>query len=296
MTLPNFIIAGTARSGTTSLYYYLKQHPEISFPEKKEPKYFSSTGIHFPHNGPGDDTVDNAVVKYIDEYKKLFNGLPDVKRIGEASSDYLYYHKVTAPEIKKDCGDIPIIIVLRNPVDRAYSAYNNLLRDNREYLSFREASEDEEQRLKKNWDWMWAYKRGGLYAEQVQTYMETFSSVMVILFDELTQDTQNTLARIYKFLGVEESFQADTSARYSYSGKARNPVVAFLSRRDNKLAFGIRRLIMSIVPRKLLEKIAGKTLHKQQMLDSDQEYLNKYFSNDILKLEKILKIDLSKWK
>ena len=56
--LPNFVIAGATRSGTTSLYYYLKQHPEISFPSLKEPRYFSSTKLDLPQNGPGVATVD----------------------------------------------------------------------------------------------------------------------------------------------------------------------------------------------------------------------------------------------
>ena len=71
--LPNFLIIGAAKCGTTALYYYLNQHPEISFPKLKEPKFFSSTGETFPHNGVGDMSVDKYAVKSFEKYQKLFS-------------------------------------------------------------------------------------------------------------------------------------------------------------------------------------------------------------------------------
>jgi hypothetical protein len=169
------MIVGSARCGTTSLYYYLKQHPEIGFPEKKEPKFFS-----LPHCGPGDGSVDEARVMNRTEYESLFQGMAGCKRVGDASSDYLYFHHYTAQAIRDTVGDIPILILLRDPVERAFSAYNNMLRDQREKLPFGEALKAEEERLAENWDWMWAYKSGGLYAAQVKTFQSTFSRVKVI--------------------------------------------------------------------------------------------------------------------
>ena len=67
--LPNFLIIGAAKCGTTALYYYLKQHPEISFPKLKEPKFFSSNGETFPHNGVGDVSVDKYAVKSLSNTK-----------------------------------------------------------------------------------------------------------------------------------------------------------------------------------------------------------------------------------
>ena len=113
MSLPNFVIAGAARCGTTSLYYYLKQHPDIGFPNKKEPKYFSSIGKIFPHNGPGDHTVDRMVIRDFEAYQRLFQGVSN-KRVGEASSDYLYHHCHSAAEMRSVLGDVPIILSLRN--------------------------------------------------------------------------------------------------------------------------------------------------------------------------------------
>ena len=73
--LPNFLIIGASKCGTTALYYYLKQHPEISFSELKEPKYFSSINEQFPHNGVGDISVDKYAIRSFEEYKSLFSNV-----------------------------------------------------------------------------------------------------------------------------------------------------------------------------------------------------------------------------
>lgn len=296
MTLPNFVIAGTARSGTTSLYYYLKQHSDIGFPKQKEPKFFSSLGLTFPHAGPGDQNVDRLMVRDFDSYQKLFDGLEGKARIGEASSDYLFHHKHSAAEMRRVLGDVPIILCLRNPVDRAYSAYQNLVRDQRETLSFVDALVAEEQRLGNNWDWMWAYKHGGLYADQVATFSRTFSSVKVVLFEDLEKDPPKVVRELFDFLGVARDVPVDTGTRYSHSGKARNRLVAFLSNRDNALAFTLRRVALKLVPRSVLERIASRSLEKEDMDADTRAVLRCYFHDDIARLEVLLGRSLGVWK
>jgi hypothetical protein len=296
LTLPNFIIAGTARSATTSLYYYLKQHPQISFPAIKEPKYFSSLGQTYPHRGPGDDTVDALVVRDFASYERLFDGLEKYPRIGEASSDYLYFHAHTAEAIMRTLGDIPIILCLRNPTERAYSAYTNMLRDGRETLSFPEALRDEPRRLTDNWDWMWAYRRGSLYADHVRMFKDRFSRVKVVLFEDLESDPQLVLQDLYGFLEVDQDFVADVQTRYSHSGQARNPLVAFLARRDNPVVYSLRRVVFHIVPRSILEHAAGRFFRKDGMGENERRSLVEYFINDVEQLERILDRDLSSWK
>lgn len=296
MTLPNFIIAGTARSGTTSLYYYLKQHPQIGFPDKKEPKFFSSQSLTFPHNGIGDHTVDNAVVSDFDSYLKLFQGLDSFKRVGDASSDSLYYHKFTAPEIRRVLGDVPIIICLRNPADRAVSAYNNMLRDQRETLDFGSALKAEEDRINNNWDWMWAYKAGGLYAEQVKTFQRTFSKVKVVLFEELLQDPNQVLCDLFNFLGVDSEVKVDTSFRYGNSGRPKNKIIGLLTNRESLLAYKIRSYVIKLFPRKVLERMASHSLKKETIIGSIMDELRDYFKEDIIALEKVIDRDLGLWK
>lgn len=296
MALPNFVIAGTARSGTTSLYYYLKQHPDIGFPQQKEPKYFSSLGLTFPHAGPGDQNVDKLMVRDFDSYQELFDGLEGKARLGEASSDYLYHHAHSAAEMRRVLGDVQIILCLRNPVDRAYSAYQNLIRDQRETLSFAEALAAEDGRMAANWDWMWAYKNAGLYANQVATFLRTFSSVKVVLFEDLEKDPQGVVRELFGFLGVAQDVPVDTATRYSHSGKAKNRLIAFLSNRDNALAFALRRIALKLVPRAVLERIASRSLEKAEMDPAVRGELRRYFRDDVTRLESLLARSLAVWK
>jgi hypothetical protein len=296
MTLPNFVIAGAARCGTTSLYYYLRQHPDIGFPKQKEPKYFSSLGMIFPHTGPGDQNVDRLVVRDFDSYQKLFAGLDSFKRIGEASSDYLYHHRTSAAEIRRVLGDIPIILCLRNPVDRAFSAYGNLVRDQRETLDFESALGAEERRLADNWDWMWAYRDGGMYAEQVESFVRTFSRVKVILFEDLKQDPQAVVNELFVFLGVNADHAVDTGTKYSHSGKAKNRLIAFLSNRDNAFAFFLRRMALKLIPRAFLEKVASRSLEKDEMKPETRRMLSEAFHADVVRLEAVLGRSLEVWK
>lgn len=293
---PNFIIAGVARCGTTSLYHYMKQHPQIGFPTQKEPKYFSSIHLEFPHRGIGDDTVDSIVVKNRDDYLELFQKLDGFKAIGEASSDYLYFHNDTVDAIKKELGDIPIIFSLRNPVERAYSAYNNLVRDGRETLEFMEALNAEEERLADNWDWMWAYKAGGLYADAIEHFQREFTNVKVVLFDDLEDNPDKVLKEIFEFLKVDPTVTVNHETKYSHSGKPKNAFVAMLTDRNNKVAYALRRGIMSLVPRSFLEKIASKLLKKEEQPEDATKYLQDFFNSDIGKLETLIGRDLSHWK
>ncbi len=180
--LPNFLIVGAAKSGTTALYHYLSQHPEIYMSPLKEPKFITSNFLKFPFQGPGDNEVEKMIVKSFDRYCDLFKGVKNEKAIGEASADNLYYYEQAIFYIKKYIGNPKIIIILRNPIERAYSAYLHLVRDERETLSFKEALAEEEKRRKQNWEFIWFYKNVGFYFNQVKAYLENFTQVKVYFY------------------------------------------------------------------------------------------------------------------
>lgn len=293
---PNFLIVGAAKAGTTALYYYLKQHKDIGFPNLKEPKYFSSYNLKFPHNGVGDASVDKYAIRDWEEYLELFKGLKGHKRIGEASPDYLFYHKQTAPLIKEKLGDIPIIIILRNPIKRAFSAYMYSKRDSRELLSFREAVDAEECRLKENWDFIWGYKKGGLYFEQLKTFLTIFTNVKIIFQEELKTDTNKVLKDVHSFLGVDDKFVTETSVKHNESGLPNNFISKFLLSRNNIISTTIRVGLKVMIPRRILEKVASRSLKKAVILEEDITYLKPYFYNDICNLERLINKDLSSWK
>jgi len=293
--LPNFLIVGASKSGTTALYYYLKQHPEISFPNLKEPKYFSSINEKFPHKGIGDTSVDKYVVKSFNEYCTLFDNIENI-RVGEASPDTIYYHEKTSERIKETLGDIPIVIILREPVKRAFSAYMYLKRDSREKLSFIDGLKEEEKRLSDNWDFIWGYKRCGPYHDQVKTFMDKFTNVKIVLQEELKNQTTTILEDIYSFLNVDVTFKTDVSINYNESGIPNNWISKFLLSRNNIVSTVIREIMKKVIPRNLLEKVASKSLDKSVISDKEIEYLNPYFYDDICMLEKLINKDLSSWK
>ena len=294
--IPNFIIVGVARCGTTSLYHYLNQHPEISLSKIKEPKYFSSIDLALPQKGVGDHTVHKRIIKDEKKYDKLYAEFHHHKCVGDASSDCFYYHENVIPRIKEKLGDVKIIVCLRNPVQRAYSAYSNLVRDSRETLSFREALYNEGDRISKNWDWMWHYKKGSLYADALSHYQKEFSNIEVVFFEDLTTNVDKVLQRLFSFLEVDKEIKIDVNSQYSYSGKPKNAIFAKLTNRNNFIIFWVRELALKTIPRKYLEKIALLLFKKEEIDKVVKIELKQFFKEDIEKLEKLTMKNLSSWK
>lgn len=292
---PNFLIVGVARCGTTSLFHYLKQHPEIGMSKIKEPKYFSSIDLNLPQNGVGDGTVFSKIVTSEMNYHKLFKGLENLKALGEASSDCFYYHKMVIPRIKEKLGDVKIIVCLRNPIERAFSAYNNLVRDSREYLSFSDGLSEEQNRIVNNWDWMWHYKNGGLYAEALEHYQKEFTNVKVVFFEDLESKPQKVLTDLCEFLDVNPNFSIDYSTRYSHSGKPKSKIVSLLTSRKNPFIFYLREISLKLIPRKYLENIAASMFEKDSLDVELEGELKSFFSEDIKELEVLTGRDLTNW-
>ena len=120
--MPNFLIIGAPKSGTTSLYQYLKQHPQIYLPDKKEPHFFSFEGRTQGFNGPGQADFMKKRITKIEDYIKLFENVNDELAIGEASTSYLYIPEAVE-RIKKYVPEVKIITIIRHPAERAFSDY-----------------------------------------------------------------------------------------------------------------------------------------------------------------------------
>ena len=127
MNKPVFFIVGVAKVGPTSLVGYLGQHPDVLFPKITEPKYFSLDENIFPPHARGSTLADSRLVKSMAEYAAPFTQGVRCTARGEPSVDYLFFY--VAEEIRKDIRDANIILVLRNPVDRAHLAYMHYVRD-----------------------------------------------------------------------------------------------------------------------------------------------------------------------
>lgn len=132
MTLPNFLIIGAAKAGTTSLYHYLAQHPQIYMSPIKEPNFFALEERCVDFRGPGDHLyIKQFSVTELERYRSLFQGVTHEQAVGEASPLYLY-SPVAPARSHRYVPEMKLIAILRHPVDRAYSAFLHLLRDERE--------------------------------------------------------------------------------------------------------------------------------------------------------------------
>ncbi|MGP1383516.1 MAG: sulfotransferase domain-containing protein [Thainema sp.] len=293
MALPNFLIIGTAKGGTTSLYYYLNQHPQIFMSPVKEPRFFALEGEDLNFCSPDELFTENSVVTF-SEYCNLFSGVTNELAIGEASPLYLYSHKAPA-RIKHYIPDVKLIAIIRDPVERAYASYMHYVREGYEKLSFSEALAEEEKRIHENWVYMWYYKRCGYYYEQVKRYLETFESsqVKILLYDDLKRDTLSVLKEIYDFIGVDNSFVPDLSV-LNASGVPKFRFLYNLLDRGNPL-----RGMLKILPQDLRRSVANPlrkwNLDKPPMPVEAKDDLRQLYQDDILKLQDLIQRDLSAW-
>ncbi|EPZ44556.1 hypothetical protein N007_10785 [Alicyclobacillus acidoterrestris ATCC 49025] len=153
--LPNFLVIGAAKAGTTALYRYLSQHPEVFMPSIKEPNYFALANREVRFQGPGDDRTNRSSITRFADYQALFDEADGYQAVGEASPMYLYTADA-ANRIHDLIPNVKLIVILRDPVERAHSAYLHLRRDEREPLAnFADAIAAEEERIAKHWAPMW---------------------------------------------------------------------------------------------------------------------------------------------
>ena len=206
MSMPNFLIIGAEKSGTTSLYHYLRQHPDIFMCRPKELYFFAYEGERPDHRGPGDLTFDRNIVTRLEDYLAHFDSVANEKAIGEACPQYLYVPKA-AERIRHHLPDARLVVVLRSPAERAHSIYMHAKREGRETTAnFAEALEQEDARLRAGWESSWGYRRNGFYCEQVARYDRLFdrSRLRIYLFEDLRDDPVLLVQDICRFLGVHQ--------------------------------------------------------------------------------------------
>jgi hypothetical protein len=296
--LPNFLIVGAAKSGTSSLHNYLNQHPEVFMPsynsegmKVKEPRFLIKDLVkHRLHNG----------VWTWEEYKSLFNDVIDEKAIGESTVLYLYYYKDAIKNIKEKLGnDVKIIIMLRNPTDRAYSAFQHVSRGFKEQNSFEESLEMEDGRLERegNLTPMVMYKDMGLYHEMVKSYQESFSNVHVIIYDDFRDNTENEMKKTYQFLGISDNTNIDYVTRHNVGGKRwKNDKVKHLFMKENPIKSVIKRIIPRRLRKGLRNNLVTASTNKVLLMkDQTRIMLNDFFREDVRKLSDLLNRDLTHW-
>ena len=206
MTLPDFLVAGVPKAGTTALHVALSRHPDLYLSPVKEPKFFLTAGPPPTRGGPGDALTYREHVWRREEYEKLFDGAPPHARKGESTPLYLYDPDAMR-RVSKLIPDVKIIVVLRDPVERAHSNWTHLWSAGLEPESdFLRACAEEGRRVAQGWASFWHYTGLGMYGRQLQHAFELFArdQVLVLRYRTLVDEPARTLARICGFLGVAD--------------------------------------------------------------------------------------------
>lgn len=301
MTMPNFLIIGSPKSATTSLYEYLNQHPEIYMSPNKEPHFFAFEGKQPDFVGPGDVDawINRSSIVTLSEYQQQFDSVSTEKAIGEASTMYLYIPE-TPTRIKSYLPNVKMIAILRHPVDRAYSHFLHLRREGREWLTdFSQALAAEEERMQNHWSPVWHYKNVGLYSQQIARYYENFDpkNIKIYLYDDWLKDSKGIFKEILTFLEVNNEYVPDMSVRYNpASFVLKNKAWHEFLTKSNP----IKTLLKQVIPAKIRQPMAAKAYRKnmgntEKISSIQRQELIGFFRDDIQKLAKILNRDLSKW-
>lgn len=288
--LPNFLIIGAARCGTTSSYAWLHQHPQIFLPKKKEPTYFANGyGLHDPV-----------------AYERLFNGAQGKVAVGEASTAYL-----SAPEspawIHRELGRPRLIVVLRNPIDRAFSLYKWMVMSGLEWLpTFNQGLEAEAWRTADHYfRWKcpehfynYLYYSSGLYHDQIARYYDTFGreALRVLLFEDLSAQPAAVFRELCEFLGVEPNVSVDLSSRNASSWPWSVTLQYAVRRLRQAQRFHprLQRLASRDILRRLMRYNLG--LGKPPKLDPQlRERLKIAYRPDVIRLAELLGRDLAHW-
>lgn len=294
--IPNLFIIGVPKSGTTTLHGLLDQHPQVYMCSPKEPRFFSR---------------DSEYIKgfnwYINSYFKDANN----HRIrGEATPTYLYMYKKTIPRIK-DClsgQKAKFIAIFRNPIDRAYSHYwfnRNTKIKLREELSFEDALEAEDQRMKDHAEFYeqgtisYAYFQTGLYAKQTQAFVEGFGreNCLFLLFEDLFPGNfSSTVQTVEEFLSVEKM---DLEyARKKESVRFRSKALTALIRKSR----AVRAVIARYIPSRFRSGLKSAVIDFNtvpfkypEMKPEIRKMLLEKYRHSIAQFEKIISRDLSHW-
>jgi hypothetical protein len=204
---PTFLIAGAGRAGTTGLVEGLRAHPDVFVTTPKEPHYLAMHGATPAYRGPGDEaTINRQAVTDESSYRALFPTESHHLAYGEGSVSTFYHHERSLPELLRVNPDMRVVVLLREPVSRAYSSFQYLRAQGREpEEDFMAALDDEPRRRADNWHHLWHYTAMSRYAESVAAFSDQLprGHLGVWFHDDLERDYAGTLAAVVRFLGLD---------------------------------------------------------------------------------------------
>jgi len=291
MAIPNLFIIGSAKSGTTALFEMLKNHPDVFMPVNKEPQFFCNDGLY-----------EKGLDYYLNTFYKNSDNI-DV--VVDATPHYMYFEKV-AKRLSSDLKSVDkkFIVVLRNPIDRAYSLYWNMVKEGVEDLSFEEALASEETRLNDmdlsaNCSLLYSYVDSGLYSKQLKAYFKYFDreDFLILFQEDLNAKSNEVYASICNFLGIKTN-KIDSLGRHNESAVTRYKFVHSFLRGESI----IKRSLGLFFPHSLKYKIVdflikfnSKKFKYPAMNEETEDHLKNVFRTEIDELGRLLNKDLSRW-
>ncbi|MBP1838708.1 sulfotransferase family protein [Formosa algae] len=288
-TFKRFFVIGTAKSGTTSIYQYLSQHPEIFLPNVKEIHYYSdaTSKVDFDFIKPKKNkTYHTKVIKDKKTYNSLFENATTETYLGDCSPSY-FYDKKAARKIFNDYPKAKIIVVLRDPIDRAYSQY---LMERRLGIeandNFLDALKSDFQNTKQRiWGIDHLYVDHGMYYHQLQEYRKFFrdDQILCVSFQDLTKDTEKSLKEISRFLEIDSNFPFELEIVHNKYKTHRNSLTKIILNHKSKLFS-----VMDYFPKSTIDFIKGiffKETDKPIMDKNALKYLQKVYDQDIKNLK-----------
>jgi len=295
MTMPNFLIIGAARGGTTTLHYVLNQHPDVFMSPIKETEFFWAYGERVNFEGPGVVWIKNRIIIDLEDYEKLFDRVSTETAIGESSARYMS-HPRSAQLIHQFIPEAKLIASLRQPADRAFSAFVQARRDGIEPCEdFSEALTQERNGLRNSWT-KGGYLNRGFYYVELKRYLKYFhrDQMHISLFEDLSAHTEQVFSSIFKFLNVDDKFVPDASRPHNASGIIRNPLIRFLWTRSGNIRVALRSVIDERVRHNMFEWLI-RDLKKVDFPPELRIELTEYYREDIEKLQGLIDRDLSHW-
>lgn len=284
---PNFFLAGASKSGTTSLYHYLKSHPDIFFPDNKEPKYFAfkEHRLDFQGTKTALEQIKNSTITHEKDYLELYKDAIGYIIIGDASPIYMHSPDA-ALNIFKFNNESRFLFILRNPVDRLISDWQHQVNMGFEPIRNIEYAIDawEQKRVDINYIPYLNYIPKGYYFENLKRFSDLFGNdkLMIITFDQFKSETRNSLKKILKFLKLPD-FEFDTSEVFM-KGK---PVI-----KNEKYRYLLKLMQNTFFESGLRKMIESNPKNSKKLIKK----LYKYYNTDMLKLSAHFDIDITPWK
>jgi len=295
--MPDFLVIGAARAGTTAIYSYLRQSPDIFMPRVKEPNFFAFEGQTQACRGPGADYINNSVTR-LEDYRGLFAAAPGGAIRGEASPLYLYAEQAAA-RIRHHIPDARLVVVLRNPVEQAFSHYMYATKQRIEPLAdFVTALHAEERRMADGWQPLFCYSGFPRYAEQMARYLALFprEQLLIRLYEDFEGDPAGLMQDILAHVGVTSGFRPDMAQKHNAGGVPKNRVFQDFLMKSNPITRAIGKVVPQETRLRIRDRLASLNLTREDAMPAEaRAILLARLGDQIRALEPMIGRDLSGW-